>query len=67
MKISNPYGTGGTVTLPPDTISGQMAKANGKATARYPSGKASNKPGGGGGSGSMKSKAYTPGTTPTGS
>lgn len=61
-KSSNPYGANYDVTLPPETISGQMSKAGSKAKARYPSGHLGIEPGGGGGTqGQMKRRAYTPG------
>lgn len=65
MKTSNPYGASDTFKTPPETVNGGLG--TGKAKARYPSGTASNKPGGGGGTaGGMKKRAYTPGG-PTGS
>jgi hypothetical protein len=68
MKISSPYGTSGSVKVPPETINAEMSQAGSKATARYPHKPISNQPGGGGstGNGSFK-RAMTPGTTPTGS
>lgn len=68
MKISSPYGTSGSVKVPPETINSEMSAAGSKAKARYPSKPITNQPGGGGstGNGSFK-RAMTPGTSPTGS
>lgn len=66
MKTSNPYGANDTVKVPPETIQAEMRQAGGKAQARYPS-----KPLGtsqkNGEMGKCKTRALTPGTTPTGS
>ena len=67
MKISNPYVKGMAVKVPPETISSEMSKAGGKATARYPNKALTNQPGGGGSTGGSFKRALTPGTTPTGS
>jgi hypothetical protein len=64
MKVSsNPYTPVGEIKTDPDIISSERSKAGSKASARYPSGKPSLQPGGGGGdnSGKMKTRAYTPG------
>ena len=69
MKLNHPadYGYNGeTVKTPPETITGQMAKASGKAKARYPHPPLSpmqTKSD----SGKLKRPAYTPGTSPDGS
>jgi len=66
MKTSNPYGASDSVKVPPETIQAEMRQASGKATARYPS-----QPLGisqkNGESGKCKTRALTPGTSPTGS
>lgn len=66
MKTSNPYGPGMAVKFPPDTITSELSKAGSKAKASYP-----HMPLGanvsGNASGKMKTRALTPGTTPTGS
>jgi hypothetical protein len=65
MKTSNPYGANDTVKVPPETIQKEMSQASKKAKARYPS-----KPLGTslkGGGGGIKTRALTPGTTPSGS
>jgi hypothetical protein len=68
MKTKFPaaYGPGMSVTLPPETISKELSKASGKATARYPSTPLG--PGQSNGTaGKAKNRALTPGTSPTGS
>lgn len=69
MKVStNPYGGSYPLKVPPETITGQMNLASGKAKARFPSppmvsvqtNSVSGKMQKGG-------RALTPGTTPTGS
>jgi hypothetical protein len=67
MKTSSPYGPGMTVKTPPETITSELSKANGKAKARYPSGTPSKQPGGGGSTSGSFKRAMTPGTSPTGS
>lgn len=68
MKTMSPYGINGAVKTTPETVTGQVAKASGKAKARYP-----HTPLGPGqrnsAAGKMEkgSQALTPGTTPTGS
>lgn len=66
MKTSNPYGANDTVKVPPETIQSEMKQASGKAQARFPHAPLgiSQK---NGEAGKMKTRAYTPGTTPTGS
>lgn len=66
MKVSNPY-TSGTVKSPPDTITSETSRANGKVKARYPDKALTNKPGGGGSTGGKFKRALTPGTSPAGS
>ena len=68
MKTSNPYGANMQVKVPPETVTGEMSSAGGKAVARYPHKPLGIVPGGGSASagGSFK-RALTPGTTPTGS
>ena len=67
MKTSNPYGANYQVKVPPETINSEMSQAGGKAKARYPSGTASNQPGGGGSTSGPFRRAMTPGTSPSGS
>ena len=67
MKTSNPYGANYQVKVPPETIQKEQSQASGKAKARYPSGTASNQPGGGGSTSGPFRRAMTPGTSPTGS
>lgn len=68
MKTSSPYGPGMPVKHTPETVTAQLAKADGKAKARYP-----HKPLGPGQANSQSAKmekssrALTPGTSPTGS
>lgn len=66
MKTSNPYGATDTVKVPPETIQAEMKQAGGKSKARYPSAPLgiSQK---NGEMGKIKTRALTPGTTPTGS
>jgi hypothetical protein len=66
MKTSSPYGPGMTVKSPPDAISNEQSKAGGKAKARYPHSPISTNQTAGGPGGGGK-RAYTPGTSPTGS
>lgn len=67
LSTKNPYGdaSGNSFKMPPDTITNELSKASGKASARYPSGKSGIEPGGGNGGnqGGLKAKgrAYTPG------
>ncbi len=65
MKTSNPYGANYDVLVPPATISKDRSQASGKAKARYPDKPISNKTTGGGGP--IRTRALTPGTSPTGS
>lgn len=68
MKTSNPYGANFKVKVPPETISAQDSQAAGKAKARYPHGEAQPVNSQmGGGKGPMKTRALTPGSSPTGS
>jgi hypothetical protein len=60
MKTSNPYGPGMPVKTPPETITSQTSKADGKAKARYPSGTFS-KGQKSSSAGSGGKRAYTPG------
>jgi hypothetical protein len=65
MKTSNPYGANDKVLVPPETIAMQEKNASGKAKARYP-----HKPLGvglKGDGGPIRTRALTPGTSPTGS
>ena len=68
MKTSSPYGLNAPVKHTPETVTAQVAKADGKAKARYP-----HTPLGVGQDNSAAGKmqksmrAMTPGTTPTGS
>jgi hypothetical protein len=66
MKTSNPYGMSIPVKVPPETIQKEMSQASGKAKARYPDtpipAKQDNPA-----QGKMGRRAYTPGTTPSGS
>lgn len=65
MKTSNPYGANDNVLVPPATIAAERSNAGGKAKARYP-----HKPlgvGTKGGGGPIRTRALTPGTSPTGS
>jgi len=66
MKVSNPYGANDKFKVPPETVSGELSQAGGKAKARFPhtplSPSTKN-----GESGKMKTRAYTPGTSPAGS
>ncbi len=68
MKTSFPkaYGPGGTVLVPPATITADRAQASGKAKARYPdpplTPSTTNST-----QGKAKVHAMTPGTSPTGS
>ena len=66
MKTSNPYGANYQVKVPPETIQKEMSQASSKAKARYP-----HTPLGpsqkNGEAGKMKTRAYTPGTSPAGS
>lgn len=66
MKTSNPYGPGMTIKTTPETVTSQTAKAGGKAKARYPSGTATNSQKSSS-AGSGGKRAYTPGSSPTGS
>ena len=66
MKTSNPYAPSMTVKSPPETINNDLSKASGKAKARYPDkpiGKVQNSSAAGGGG----KRAFTPGTSPSGS
>jgi hypothetical protein len=67
MKTSNPYGANYPVKVPPETISAQDKQASGKAKALYKSGTLSADVTNGGGKGPMKTRALTPGSSPTGS
>jgi len=69
MKTQHPatYGPGMSVKVPPETISAERSNAGSKAKARYPSGTATNQPGGGGSTSGSFRRAMTPGTSPTGS
>lgn len=61
LSTKNPYTKSQTAKVPPETISNELSKAGSKATATYKSGTPSIQPGGGGGSGKMGTRAYTPG------
>ncbi len=68
MKTSSPYGLNAPVKHTPETVTAQVAKASGKAKARYPH--TPLQPGQrNSAAGKMEkgSQALTPGTTPTGS
>jgi hypothetical protein len=69
LSTKNPYAVTDTFKTDPDIISSELSKAGSKASARYPSGIQGNQPGGGAGgnAGKMKTRALTPGTSPTGS
>lgn len=69
LTTKNPYVSSDTFKTDPDIISSELSKAGKKATARYPSGRLGNQPGGGAGgnAGKMKNRALTPGTSPSGS
>jgi hypothetical protein len=69
MKLtSNPYGANFNVKVPPETITAQNSQASGKAKARYPNGEAQPVDSQAkGGKGPMKTRALTPGSSPTGS
>ena len=66
MKTSSPYGPGQTVKHAPETSTGELGKADGKAKARYP-----HRPLMPGQANSQSAKmqkgagALTPGTSPT--
>lgn len=65
-KFPSGYGPGMTVKVPPETITSELSQASKKASARYPSPvQPVNRSGGG--TGPMKHRALTPGTSPTGS
>jgi len=66
MKVSNPYGANDKFKVPPETINSEMSQANSKAKARFPHTPLSTSQANGT-SGKMKTRAYTPGTTPSGS
>jgi hypothetical protein len=61
LTVKSPYGPGGTVKIPPETITSELSKDGSKAKATYKSGIPSIKPGGGGAGGPIKTRAYTPG------
>ena len=65
MKTSNPYGANMDVLVPPSTISKDRAQSGGKAKGRYPHKPLSNSTKGGGGP--IRTRAMTPGTSPSGS
>jgi hypothetical protein len=66
VKVSNPYGASDNFKTPPETVNAENAQASKKAKARFP-----HKPLGisqaNGEAGKMKTRAYTPGTSPAGS
>ena len=65
MKTSNPYGANDTVRVPPEAIQKERSQAGSKAKARYP-----HKPlgvGTKGDGGPIRTRALTPGTSPSGS
>lgn len=67
MKTSNPYGANYPIKVPPETISAQDRQAASKAKARYPHGEAQPVDNKSMTSGPMKTRALTPGSSPTGS
>lgn len=67
MKTSNPYGANYPVKVPPETISAQDRQAAGKAKARYPHGEGQPVASKANTSGPMKTRALTPGSSPSGS
>ena len=69
LTTHNPYVPNETFLTDPDIISNELSIDGKKAKARYPSGKLGIEPGGGasGNAGKMKTRALTPGTSPTGS
>jgi hypothetical protein len=69
LTTKNPYVASDTFKTDPDIISAELSKSGKKASARYPSGKSPIEPGGGAGgnAGKMKTRALTPGTSPSGS
>ncbi len=66
MKTSNPYGANDTVKVPPETIQSEMKMAGSKAKARYPHKPLSTSTKNGE-AGKVKTRALTPGTSPSGS
>jgi hypothetical protein len=69
MKTNSPavYKADMTVKQTPDIVGGERAKNGGKAKARYPHKPLGNVPGGSADTKGSFKRAYTPGTSPSGS